>query len=125
MGQKVKIIDFGYSRRIAEKNGEDMTRFGKVDYSPDELLKNTHYTEKVDVYIFGRTLQFCLFQTPKSIDFKKETMNPLFKDLSEEEKKFWINLIISCTDKTATNRPSAPEILEDLAKQFHDYFKTL
>lgn len=49
---KVKISDFGLSKVIENVNA-DMTSCGTASWAAPEVLKNSRYTEKADVYSFG------------------------------------------------------------------------
>lgn len=54
---KVKVCDFGLSRRIYEDTqANTLTMCGTPCYTAPEILRNAHYTTKADVYSFGVVL---------------------------------------------------------------------
>jgi serine/threonine protein kinase len=60
---KVKVCDFGLSRIYGDTQGNAMTACGTPCWTAPEILRNSHYTTKADVYSFGIVLWVC-FRAP-------------------------------------------------------------
>jgi len=117
---KVKISDFGLSK-VMDPQTRTMTSCGTAAWAAPEILKNSRYTEKADVYSYGICLwEFftrCdpyegmpVFQIIFSVG--TEGMRPTIPDNCPPD---YSALMRECWDIEATNRPSFSIVLQRLS----------
>jgi len=113
--QKPKLIDFGIARMESDSN--NMTRrIGTTQFMAPELMKDKHYTSKVDVYAFGMLIfEMCEGKLPFT-EVPRETLYETVpqgtaqlicsKSMPPSMKK----LIIQCIQVDPDDRPTFQEI---------------
>jgi len=116
---KLKICDFGLSR-VVEQITKTMTSCGTAAWAAPEVLKNSRYTEKADVYSYGVCLwEFWTRRDPYEgmatfqIIFAvgTEGLRPV---IPSECPREYAKLIEDCWDSDPRNRPSFLEVIEKL-----------
>jgi len=116
---KVKISDFGLSKVVETLNGT-MTSCGTPAWAAPEVLKNSHYTEKADVYSFGICLwEFWTRRDPYEgmptfqIIFAvgNQGERPTVPESSPEE---YTRLMRDCWSQSPDSRPGFDEIVTRL-----------
>lgn len=117
----VKIFDFGLARKVAS-DGKRLTGCtGTIRYMAPEVAESQHYGISVDMYAFGIVMwELCTLQRPYDKLTPDEIMEWLVKDkrpkLTRKTGSPKVqNLITSCWDGRAENRPSFTVIREILA----------
>eukprot|EP01100_Stratorugosa_tubuloviscum_P008023 TRINITY_DN332_c0_g2_i3.p1 TRINITY_DN332_c0_g2~~TRINITY_DN332_c0_g2_i3.p1 ORF type:complete len:339 (+),score=159.46 TRINITY_DN332_c0_g2_i3:115-1131(+) len=116
-----KICDFGLSR-IIQSPGEPskMSVCGTPSWAAPEILRNDHYTEKVDVYSFGIVLWEMATKRdpypgmpPQEIVFAVGTqgLRPKTPDACPEP---WLGLIAACLNENPKSRPTFIELIQEL-----------
>ena len=105
---KIKIGDFGVSKRLGENTNYAKTLTGKYQYLAPEIMKGNKYNNKVDIYSFGCIIYelFTLNQyyLDKIIDNKEAQIN-----INIYNPK-WQTLIELLLKNDYHERPSAKEI---------------
>ncbi|BFU18299.1 tyrosine kinase, putative [Entamoeba histolytica HM-1:IMSS-B] len=123
-----KLTDFGTCRNVSERslaNKELSTGIGTPTYmSPESLQGTSNYSYPVDIYAYGMVLYetFNEKQAYENDDrFNQPWMIPQFviegNRLERPDKmpdNYW-NLITKCWDQEADKRPTATEILQEIA----------
>jgi serine/threonine protein kinase len=117
----IKIFDFGLARKVAS-DGKRLTGCtGTIRYMAPEVAESQHYGISVDMYAFGILMwELCTLQRPYDKLTPDEIMEWLVKDkrpkLTRKTGSPKVqNLITSCWDGRAENRPSFTAIREILA----------
>eukprot|EP01117_Protostelium_nocturnum_P009566 TRINITY_DN3411_c0_g2_i2.p1 TRINITY_DN3411_c0_g2~~TRINITY_DN3411_c0_g2_i2.p1 ORF type:complete len:714 (-),score=214.05 TRINITY_DN3411_c0_g2_i2:702-2843(-) len=119
---KVKVCDFGLSK-ILEVQAEFqlMTACGTPSWSAPEILRNEHYTEKVDIYSFGIVLWECvtmedpyLGMAPYQVVLAVGTkgMRPT---IPSDCPPHWASLMRDCWQEIPESRPSFDEVIQRLS----------
>ena len=51
----IKLIDFGFSKKLSDKNQRTKTNCGTIGYTAPEILMGTHsgYSYAVEIWSFG------------------------------------------------------------------------
>jgi len=115
---KVKVCDFGLSKILeTQADFTSMTACGTPSWTAPEILRNEKYTEKADIYSFGIVLWECVsredpyygmppFQVVLAVGTKG--MRPI---IPSQTPARWANLIRSCWNEQAQQRPSFDQII--------------
>jgi len=118
----VKIGDLGISR-IATTT-QTMTSVGSVAWTAPEVLRKSHYNEKVDVYSYGVVLWEILSgaepyeglgRVEAAISVVTTGRRPA---MQPEWDASWQNLMSWCWQESPTQRPSFAEVLDFLAQHY-------
>jgi len=116
---KVKISDFGLSK-VMDPQSRTMTSCGTAAWAAPEILKNSRYTEKADVYSYGICLwEFFTRSDPYEgmpvfqiiFSVGTEGLRPSIPDNCPPD---YAALMRECWDVESTNRPSFAVILQRL-----------
>lgn len=121
----VKISDFGLAKESIETS--QTKSVGTLRFMAPELLAQdeddecAHYTNKVDVYAFGKTLVNIVTGCYPKFNLRNAAIGvipPLPNTITN-----WVReLILSCLSFDAGNRPSFDEIFETLKMNNYDLF---
>ena len=116
-----KVCDFGLSRLKAQERS--MTgNCGTVQWMAPEVLANTEYNEKADVYSYGIILwemlsRECPFEGQTPIQCALAVLNRNKRpDIPKWCPQALQTLIRACIKRDPDERPTFPEILEQLEK---------
>ncbi len=93
--RKIKIIDFGISKKIVERGAkrEMLTITGTLYYRAPEMVLGGGYDEKVDLWASGVTLYQLLSQgrTPFQSDYLSTTIENIIRGQVEYPEEIWNN----------------------------------
>jgi serine/threonine protein kinase len=120
---RVKIADFGLSR-VRQTTFISGAGTGTPEWMAPEVLRSEHYDEKADVYSYGVCVWECLTGQPPWHDLHPMQVvgavgfqgNSL--PLPTEGDPVLIDLCRRCMQVDPSARPSFPEIIEELEKEF-------
>lgn len=119
-GWKVKVCDFGLSRIITEEQQNQMTACGTPSWTAPEILQNSNYTTKADVYSFAIVLwEMASREEPYSgmppfqvlFAVANKSLRPQIPDDCPLEFR---KLIERCWHQNPDKRPDFKEIIEYL-----------
>lgn len=120
----IKIGDFGISKLMSQ--GEQSSMTGGIctqKFMAPKIVNEDEYNEKVDVYSFGVLVFFMLnngdLSPIKVIDVYRGRMLKLPNEFSQSAK----NLVSSCMQLEAMNKPSFKEIVSSIEKNRHELVK--
>ncbi|OHT16086.1 hypothetical protein TRFO_42058 [Tritrichomonas foetus] len=119
--KQVKIADFGISTLSSITTHTQ--NIGTIPYmSPEQLNNDEHYTNKVDVYSFGKLLYFILTRgsIPQTsiLDIVSGKGFPIPSKISD----FFREMIEACTSFNPNERPSFKELQRQLTSSQYSLF---
>jgi len=105
---RVKIIDFGTSRVMASIMTGNL---GAPAWIAPEVLMNSKYTEKADIYSFGIVMWELLTSEEPFADIEKWLIPQASLDgkrppIPKEANKEYVEIMQQCWDGNPENRPS-------------------
>lgn len=120
---RVKIADFGLSR-VRQTTFLSGAGTGTPEWMAPEVLRSEHYDEKADVYSYGVCVWECLTGQPPwsdlhpmqvvgAVGFQGNTL-----PLPTQGDPVLIDLCRRCMQTNPDARPSFPEIIEELEREF-------
>ena len=125
---KIKIGDFGLTKKLKSENEYAKTQTGTLLYMAPEIVNDQKYNNKVDMWALGCiiyelcTLEFCFENTSikKLIDTINESSNKkINENIYGNKMQILINLLLN---KEYKKRPDAEQILQIIQK---DLIKTI
>ena len=114
---QIKISDFGMSKLLSPDDFATTINVGTANFmSPEIMIGEDEYTEKVDVYSFGVLIYFILSdgQMPSIKPF--DVCKGKKAKIPESFTEFARSLIDSCWNFEASDRPSFKEICDQMDK---------
>ena len=115
---KIKIGDFGISKKLNENNRYAKTSIGTNNYMAPEVIKGEKYNNKVDIWSFGCiiyelfTLNVC-FESKSLFGFVDKIVNkPHGKINTKMYNSKWQDLIDLLLKKNYKNRPDINQVYE-------------
>lgn len=118
----VKLCDFGLSRVVATKKGNNMTgNVGTVSWIAPEVFENQPYDSKADIYSFGIIMwELYTKQTPFSDVNAFEIPIAVIRGdrppIPKEMPKDYAKLMKQCWNGKPSKRPTASKIVKELTK---------
>lgn len=118
-----KLCDFGLSRKISNEINNKSAIQGTIGYVAPEIIIDTNYNIKGDVYSFGMVLYELLIQIHcfKSLSQENYMYKYIFNEYRPPNKDnkiqepYW-NLIKKCWDVDPNKRPTFDDIVDELLK---------
>ena len=127
---RIKIGDFGISKKLDTKSGYAKTSVGTFNYMAPEILKGEKYNSKVDIWALGCIIYELL---TFNICFENEGLYGLFNIIINEQhgtinldeyNHKWQELIDLLLNKNYKKRPDINEVYNFLKKEiFHEMNK--
>jgi len=118
----VKVCDFGLSRIVEQTLSATMTSCGTPCWTAPEILRNSRYTEKADVYSFGILLWEIVTREdpykgmpPFQVVFAVGTQK-IRPKIPVSCPPCWAELITQCWAEDPEMRPSFVELLQSFAE---------
>eukprot|EP01122_Echinamoeba_exundans_P014271 TRINITY_DN6425_c0_g1_i1.p1 TRINITY_DN6425_c0_g1~~TRINITY_DN6425_c0_g1_i1.p1 ORF type:complete len:771 (+),score=146.46 TRINITY_DN6425_c0_g1_i1:137-2449(+) len=118
----VKLCDFGLSRVVATKKGNNMTgNVGTVSWIAPEVFDNQPYDSKADIYSFGIIMwELYTKQTPfadvNAFEIPRVVTRGDRPPIPKEMPKDYAKLMKQCWHAKPSKRPPAPKIVKELTK---------
>jgi serine/threonine protein kinase len=118
----VKLCDFGLSRVVATKKGNNMTgNVGTVSWIAPEVFDNQPYDSKADIYSFGIIMwELYTKQTPfadvNAFEIPRVVTRGDRPPIPKEMPKDYVKLMKQCWHAKPSKRPPASKIVKEITK---------